>query len=957
MNDGGVAQEAVFVNRVSAALTSLGYQVSDETLERGTRFDLIATIETPALGQLRIAIECKSYTDRNVGKADAAKFVHELTASGRDFDGALLVTTQGYTPAARAIASENTSLRLTTLAELHRDIMDPRPGLVRLVESYENSAQGKNFVELNATIQSEASPSPFRVVDHLLDRLTDSGSYLAFLLADFGAGKTTLLERMQFELAAKYLDSGGEPSAATPTPLLIRLRDYSKLPSVDLLVAKALREDFGREIPADLFWSGVDQGIYCFLLDGFDEMSGRADTDERNRMLMELTPLMSGNSSAVLTSRPSYFVQPGEFRSLQEKLSARRSGGRIETEERISKRGPLAHAADDLRDHLRLNRSPITGARSLPEDVETLELLPLSKREILDFISKYGASLLKNLDADRDTVFSFIREIYDLKDLAKRPILLEMLLETLEHGSFDLEERTIDIGPSQLYEEYTNMKLEWDWGKGETRRSLLTPKQRRDVAISIAKLMLSRNQLEVDLGDLVSIVRSQDLSPVGTAIAEIATDVATCAFITRSGDDRFRFAHKSFAEFFVARDLAYRARDGSRLPDELMRQHQSPEVQYFLGGFAFYDDSVRTALRAGSEDGGRDDALRSNSIAAILNSGRKIRGLDAEGARVDGLRLRQTHIVDGAWARVQISAAELNQVRFEQRDIKAVAFRACAIADCVLATKKESEITLAGCEVTDLAVQCDMSLKVDSSTVHGIAIDDRRSALELAEGAKIRSLTGSNTHLDVSSDQRCSISGAIIDDSVVKLLGTLGLLKDLTLTNCVLSISGQQAISSSKIEGSVVILEAEASLRLSDSELRRSAIVDLTPASEVPQEASAAARLERCQIHHTAMITSRALVVVRPGGHNDLFLRASRVDVHDDTARRTKWHNEDSALLAERASECISSSFTKNLRRGRPNRERTGRAIDRALETCRAVCAPPENSEDEGNRPGRGVPS
>jgi hypothetical protein len=146
--DQDTRDEVIFVNRVAGALGALGYRVRPETLLAGTRFDLLADTQAPAIGAIRLAVECKYRSTGNVSREDVAKFVHDLTSSARGFDRGLVVTTHGLTPAAYAVADAHGGIELRTLADLHSDLLDAAPSLIRITQEYEESDASRQYVPL-----------------------------------------------------------------------------------------------------------------------------------------------------------------------------------------------------------------------------------------------------------------------------------------------------------------------------------------------------------------------------------------------------------------------------------------------------------------------------------------------------------------------------------------------------------------------------------------------------------------------------------------------------------------------------------------------------------------------------------------------------------------------------------------------------------------------------------------
>ncbi|HMJ77747.1 MAG TPA: restriction endonuclease, partial [Iamia sp.] len=719
----GTPQEVIFVREVATSLRSLGYVIADETLVRGTRFDLLGSIPSPALGSITVAIECKFRTKDNVPKDEVAKFIRDLDTSGSRFDRGLMVTSRGYSPAARQLADEHERVTLTTLDALNDELLDPSRMLVEVVRSYEQSAIFSGFVDLRT-----AGSGPERNALATIRALPRTGPrVLAVILADFGAGKSTLLERFRYELANEAL--AADLSRHRTIPLLFRLRSRISSPSLEAFALRTVYDQLGIDIRPEAFWSHLEAGRFTCLLDGFDEMTARANREHRARLLRELAPLMAGPGATFLTCRPSYFVEPGEYNQLLSEIAERWDLGVQRSSDQPVLHSDLARQRSEaLRAALRRQNSETPTADLPLDEVKTIELAELGELEIKEYIRTNGADVLARASTTVDDLYDFLSTVYDLGDLIRRPILLKMVLETIEHGSIDVRKRSIELGASQLYDQYTNLKLERDWSKGESRQLLLTLDQRRSFATALAFAIMDDGRDEATLEEIEAVVErvgQRDRSFADAlerfGLDHVVTDVCTCTFIGRAGD-KFRFAHRSFAEFFVARELAFELINLSRQDRswtflelgrkarqlQLSTRRFTPEVLYFLGSFVTWFDDLHALLREflkPSTTSGLDD-LRDNVVGALLRSGPRVMSLSCANVSVDGLRVRGTTIGAARMDDVRLSKCELTDFRIEDSTV-------------------DLSFTDAS-RVTALATQAsDAQLRLTSSSLEGASFDGK----------------------------------------------------------------------------------------------------------------------------------------------------------------------------------------------------------------------------------------
>ena len=135
-----------------------------------------------------------------------------------------------------------------------------------------------------------------------------------------------------------------------------------------------------------------------------------------------------------------------------------------------------------------------------------------------------------------------------LSELAARPLFLRMLIMLQQTGRLY---RINNVG--DLYSELTN-----DWIKKESLRegSLLNEEARRRVVHYLAFTMMLRERGYFELEELRGVVREMMLQKriaglEGLDANEVIRDIPNRGFMDVE-ENKFRFAHQSFMEFFVA---------------------------------------------------------------------------------------------------------------------------------------------------------------------------------------------------------------------------------------------------------------------------------------------------------------------------------------------------------------------------------------------------------------------
>jgi formylglycine-generating enzyme required for sulfatase activity len=163
---------------------------------------------------------------------------------------------------------------------------------------------------------------------------------------------------------------------------------------------------------------------------------------------------------------------------------------------------------------------------------------------------------------DRET----IRSLYNLEDLVRRPVLLDMVVKSLP----TLRERKGEVTTAGLYDVYTGY-----WIHRDDWRAILNAAGKAAFTEELAWRLWTADQERLHYAELTDLaqelLRSEDFKPgavSATALSQTdieyaAHEVRTAAFLTRDAAGNYGFAHRSFMEFFVAQRLARGLLDGS----------------------------------------------------------------------------------------------------------------------------------------------------------------------------------------------------------------------------------------------------------------------------------------------------------------------------------------------------------------------------------------------------------
>jgi hypothetical protein len=350
-----------------------------------------------------------------------------------------------------------------------------------------------------------------------------------------------------------------------------------------------------------------------------------------------------------------------------------------------------------------------------PQSVRVLEIRPLDEQQIETILERH-AEELRASGATPSELLAFIHRTYDLEDLASRPLLLNLIIESVRIGGLSLRDADAQYGPSGLYEVYTDTKLDVDLTKGHPQHSGLSLNIRRDLAAHVALAMYETNVLELDFealldqltdvgGPLHGVLESRQLTR-----DEIATDLATFSFITLDRDGRCRFIHKSFRSFFVARVLKTEKHANHPLFSERLER----EVLYFLGGFSPTTPALRARLWNQFQQAPLGSVLRRNVLVAHLYT-------------------RPEH----QWSAItdaEIGDADFGNLTFVGSRMERVRWHACDIRHLALRDVKWAEVAVDASTLRRLELRgSDAQLAIDASTLELIDATESRVRLSLTD--------------------------------------------------------------------------------------------------------------------------------------------------------------------------------------------------------------------------------
>ena len=512
-------------------------------------------------------------------------------------------------------------------------------------------------------------------VQTLFERVCATGSAqrITVLLGGFGMGKTVTAQ-----LLAKKLHEARQQSNAVPIPVYLDLRRvipqtrHGEAVTIEIndLILIALEPEKTEHMNAGQVRKLIETEPCVVIFDGLDEIGNRIGRDHAvtlYRQFLQIIPSAVRQAEAraatadfsacptrlLLTCRTHF------FRDLREQA------------------GFFAGAH---RDHSRSNQ------------YQVYHMAPLSLAQIRElFECQLGAEQGAH-------AFDLIQKIHDLPGLATRPIMARFITETADQ-LIERHQQGLPINIATIYDELFQNGIERDHEK----EPLLTRRDRKQILIALAAHLQQRALQHLPADDLEDWFDTFARSHPGiqNILAStrlntrnlLHTELENASFLVRDKADKFRFAHTSFFEYFLAEALLQALPDHQHLAS-LSRHTISRETRQFVHAIA-QSNNTQTRLQADI-----NQILCAKTAAeARLFCVRMQHELHPDhtlpvGANLSGLDLRglETTGASVIWQQVNLADAQLNRWQAER-----IHFRTCDFQHTQLANATFDHCTFTNC--------------------------------------------------------------------------------------------------------------------------------------------------------------------------------------------------------------------------------------------------------------------
>ena len=391
----------------------------------------------------------------------------------------------------------------------------------------------------------------------------ERGAPYCVLLGEYGIGKTTTLKQFAQSLLARRRK--GEDM---PLPIFIDLRAYSdsirkgNVPDLETLLQEVLERVWTttQELPftaQDILRLVREEGA-VLIFDGLDEKLVHLDEIQGRAFLRTLWQALP----------------PSHFRLEDSRLITPRSSGRLVFSCR-------SHYFKTLRDQSAMFRGEDRdGIRA--NHYRAWYLLPFDEDQIRNYLSQ----VLEGDSHQVESVLEMFKSVHNLKELAPRPYLLSLMAEHIS----ELDRRRVQgevVRSVTLYESLVS-----EWLTRDNSKHKLRSEDKLYLMEDIAADMWREGAREWPWSRVLDwFTQRLDERTVWhvrylssqVSLELLEEDFRTATFVLRPDDsqDRFRFAHTSLQEYFLACYLHRALLEGEQQNWEMPLP--SPETLDFLG--------------------------------------------------------------------------------------------------------------------------------------------------------------------------------------------------------------------------------------------------------------------------------------------------------------------------------------------------------------------------------------
>lgn len=285
--------------------------------------------------------------------------------------------------------------------------------------------------------------------------------------------------------------------------------------------------------------------------------------------------------------------------------------------------------------------------------------------------------LRKSLGKEWVSIRNQIVESAALWELAKTPLFAEMMTTTLP----SLDER--DPSAARLFEVFTDR-----WIRDQDYRTRMSENEKRAFMSELACLLFFGNRFSVHYSELRDVVRRTFNLQVIEEVDYFDNDTRTCSFLVRDDHGNYRFSHRSFMEYFVAKTLATELvdlADAVDIGESLEKYHfhkrkLTNEVYMFLSQMqidpGLLVQMIRSTRRQAFE---RVRYMGSNAVSVLRSMNFDLSGADLSNCMMVDADFGGMDLTGANFSSANLYTASFNNCKLDNVNMNGANLRYCSI--------------------------------------------------------------------------------------------------------------------------------------------------------------------------------------------------------------------------------------------------------------------------------------
>jgi hypothetical protein len=481
--------------------------------------------------------------------------------------------------------------------------------------------------------------------DHVREWLQDKDKNVMLILGEWGDGKTAFTYLLSRNLALDFLND--PDNGWIPLRLSLSYYRFAQGP-------QSFLEERLKEFNADLgSWNNLREKKILVILDGFDEMSRKLDSESIKKNIGKLTECCKEfkGMKIIITSRTHFFENKQDERLLLQRMG----------------------------------------------DPPIFYLAPFERQKTIAYLEK------SNTSPKRKEILSIVSKLHDPLGLTLKPLYLQMFEATL--NKFQEEEpdesKLKEINEISIYDAYIDETLDRKIDLLEREEKIadlmdlssnlkkileqiaIKLQESNDTYISLEKFSeefgKKYDEILWKISDSGKQVNETDTEKYDSS-EDAAARVQVRSLLTRVTGDNIKgrrpinFFHRSMHEYFVAKGICRAlSEDKERASRLLAKLPLTHEILYFTAELmkknypGNFEKNLLEIIRSTfSFSGG--DSPGGNAITLLFRLLGKLPGSDWSGLNLDGANLSGANLSGKNFRETSMRFANLDNVNFEEAD-------------------------------------------------------------------------------------------------------------------------------------------------------------------------------------------------------------------------------------------------------------------------------------------------